>query len=136
MLMTLLSVETTQMVSNDSKLIILKNFKQKTWVHLYGYFLGIEFTQSSSGIVINQRKYALYILSEACMLNWSPIDTSMDPNARLLLYQGESLKDPGRYLHLVGRRNYLIVTIPDITFVVSIMIQFQNAGCDSNWDAI
>lgn len=44
------------------------------------YFLGIEVAQSSSGIAINQRKYALDILTETGMLDCRPIDTPMDPN--------------------------------------------------------
>lgn len=46
------------------------------------------------------------------------------------------MKDPGRYRRLVGRLNYLTVTRPDITFVVSIVNQFLNAPCDSHWDAV
>ncbi|PNX62010.1 putative copia-type protein, partial [Trifolium pratense] len=84
------------------------------------YFLGIEVAQSSSGIAINQRKYALDILSETGMLDCLPIDTPMDPNVKLLPSQGEPLKDPGRYRRLVGRLNYLTVTRLDITFAVSI----------------
>ncbi|GAU43000.1 hypothetical protein TSUD_188740 [Trifolium subterraneum] len=73
------------------------------------YFLGIEVAQSSSGIAINQRKYALDILSETGMLDSRPIDTPMDPNVKLLPGQGEPLKDPGRYRRLVGRLNYLTI---------------------------
>jgi len=49
------------------------------------YFLGIEVAQSASGIVINQRKYALDILTETAMLDCHPCDTPKDPNIKLLL---------------------------------------------------
>ncbi|RVW51674.1 Retrovirus-related Pol polyprotein from transposon RE1 [Vitis vinifera] len=49
------------------------------------YFLGLEIAQSSSGVVMSQRKYALDILEET----------------------GEPLRDPGRYRRLVGKLNYL-----------------------------
>ena len=39
------------------------------------YFLGIEIAQSSSGVVLSQRKYALDILKEIDMLDCTPIDT-------------------------------------------------------------
>jgi hypothetical protein len=60
----------------------------------------------------------------------------MDPNVKLVPGQGEPMKDAGRYRRLVDRLNYLTVTIPDITFAVSIVSQFLNAPCDSHWNAV
>ncbi|RVW85438.1 Retrovirus-related Pol polyprotein from transposon RE1 [Vitis vinifera] len=67
------------------------------------YFLGIEIAQSSSGVVLSQRKYALDILEETGMLDCKPVDTPMDPNVKLVPGQGEPLRDPGRYRRLVGQ---------------------------------
>ena len=55
------------------------------------------------------------------MLNCKPIDTLMDLNIKLLPGQGEPLTDPGRYQRLVGKLNYLTITRPDISFVVSVV---------------
>nr|KYP65081.1 Putative transposon Ty5-1 protein YCL074W family [Cajanus cajan] len=71
------------------------------------YFLGIEVAQSKNGIVISQRKYALDILEETGLMSSKPIDTPMDPNAKLLPSQGEPFSDPERYKKLVGKSNYL-----------------------------
>ncbi|RVW82963.1 Retrovirus-related Pol polyprotein from transposon RE2 [Vitis vinifera] len=65
------------------------------------YFLGIEIAQSSSDVVIFQRKYALDILEETGMLDCKPVDTPMDPNVKLILGQGKPLGDLGRYRRLV-----------------------------------
>ena len=73
--------------------------------------MGIEFTQSKSGVVMNKRKYALEILEETCMLDCKLIDTPMDSNVKLVLEWGEPLRDPRRYRRLVGKLNYL--TSPD-----------------------
>ncbi|RVW78786.1 Retrovirus-related Pol polyprotein from transposon TNT 1-94 [Vitis vinifera] len=70
------------------------------------YFLGIEIAQSSSGVVLSQRK------------------------------TGEPLGDPGRYRRLVGKLNYLTITRPDISFPVSVVSQFLQSPCDSHWDAV
>ncbi|RVW47771.1 Retrovirus-related Pol polyprotein from transposon TNT 1-94 [Vitis vinifera] len=51
-------------------------------------FLGIEIAQSSSGVVLSQRKYALDILEETGMLDCKPVDTPMDPNVKLVPGQG------------------------------------------------
>ncbi|RVW57623.1 Retrovirus-related Pol polyprotein from transposon RE2 [Vitis vinifera] len=70
--------------------------------------------QSSYGVVLSQRKYALDILEET----------------------GEPLGDPGRYRRLVGKLNYLTITRPDISFPVSVVSQFLQSPCDSHWDAV
>ncbi|KAJ9683174.1 hypothetical protein PVL29_018954 [Vitis rotundifolia] len=100
------------------------------------YFLGIEIAQSSSGVVLSQRKYALDILEETGMLDCKPVDTPMDPNVKLVPGQGEPLGDPGRYRRLVGKLNYLTITRPDISFPVSVVSQFLQSPCDSHWNAV
>ena len=82
----------------------IQNLKQHLITHFQikdlgklKYFLGIEIAQSSSGVVLSQRKYALDILEETGMLDCKPVDTPMDPNVKLILGQGEPLRDPGRY---------------------------------------
>ncbi|XP_019150387.1 PREDICTED: uncharacterized protein LOC109147209 [Ipomoea nil] len=99
------------------------------------YFLGIEVAQSSSGIVISQRKYALDILEETGMLDCRPVDNPMDPNVKLLPGQGEPLLDRERYRRLIGKLNYLTITRPDISFAVSVLSQFLENPCDTHWDA-
>ncbi|RVW14708.1 Retrovirus-related Pol polyprotein from transposon RE1 [Vitis vinifera] len=98
--------------------------------------LGIEIAQSSSGVVLSQRKYALDILEETGKLDCKPVDTPMDPNVKLVPGQGEPLGDPGRYRRLVGKLNYLTITRPDISFPVSVVSQFLQSPCDSHWDAV
>jgi len=86
------------------------------------YFLGIEVAQSSTGIVISQRKYALDILEEIGLMNSKSVDTSMDPSVKLLPNQGEPLSDPEKYKRLVGKLNYLTITRPDISLAVSVVM--------------
>ncbi|KAF3613481.1 hypothetical protein FXO38_36222 [Capsicum annuum] len=68
--------------------------------------------------------YALDILEATRMIGCRPIDTCMDPNAKLLPGQGESLSDPEIFRRLVEKLNYLTVTRPDISF--SAMIPRQS----------
>ena len=86
------------------------------------YFLGIEIAQSSSGVVLSQRKYALDILEETSMLDCKSVDTPMDPNVKLVLGQGESLGDP----------ELPTITRLDISFPVSVVNQFLQPPCDSH----
>ncbi|RVW91338.1 Retrovirus-related Pol polyprotein from transposon RE1 [Vitis vinifera] len=100
------------------------------------YFLGIEIAQSSSGVVLSQRKYALNILEETGMLDCKPVDTPIDPNVKLIPGQGEPLGDPRRYRRLVGKLNYLIITRPDISFPISVVSQSLQSPCDSHLDVV
>jgi len=59
--------------------------------------LGIEVEQSNNGIVISQRKYSLDILEETGLMNSKYVDTSMDPNVKLLPSKGEPLSDPKKH---------------------------------------
>ena len=96
----------------------------------------IEIAQSSSGVVLSQRKYALDIFEETGMLDCKLVDTPMDPNVKLVPGQGESLGDPRRYRRLVGKLNYLTITWPDISFLVSVVSQFLQSPCNSHWDVV
>ncbi|KAJ9674602.1 hypothetical protein PVL29_023878 [Vitis rotundifolia] len=134
-------VDNIVITGNDQNSI--QNLKQHIFTHFQTkdlgklkYFLGIEIAQSSSGVVLSQRKYALDILEETGMLDCKPVDTPMDPNVKLIPGQGEPLGDPGRYRRLVGKLNYLTITRPDISFPVSVVSQFLQSPCDSHWDAV
>ena len=70
----------------------IQKLKQHLFTHFQSkdlgklnYFLKIEIAQSSSSVVMSQRKYALDILEEIGMLDYKPVDTPMDPNVKLVL---------------------------------------------------
>jgi hypothetical protein len=69
--------------------------------------LGIEVAQSKNGIVSSQRKHAMDILEETGLLGSKLVDTSMDPNTKLLPNQEEPLSNLERDRRLVGKLNYL-----------------------------
>ena len=48
-------------------------------------------------MVISQKKYTFDILANTSMLNCKLVDTPMDPNVKLVLSQGEPLRDLKRY---------------------------------------
>lgn len=69
-------------VRNDLK----KKFKMKDLGELR-YFLGIEFSRSKVGIVMNQRKYALELVSEMGLAGSKPVSTSSEFNQKLTSLQ-------------------------------------------------
>ena len=68
------------------------------------------------------------------MLDCKPVDTPMNPNVKLVLGQGEPLRDPMRYRRLIRRLNYLTITRPDISFPMSVVSRSLQSPCDSHWD--
>ncbi|KAJ9561711.1 hypothetical protein OSB04_006871 [Centaurea solstitialis] len=99
------------------------------------YFLGIEVFRFPQGILISQRKYVLNMLTKYGLLGCKPVDTPMLPTKKLLLEDGDPMKDPKRYKRLVGKLNYLTVTLPDISFTVSVLSQFMATPHTRHWDA-
>ncbi|RVW44084.1 putative mitochondrial protein [Vitis vinifera] len=78
------------------------------------YFLGIEIAQSSSGVVLSQRKYALDILEETGGAFRRPREISTARRQIELSHHYSS----------------------DISFPVSVVSQFLQSPCDSHWDAV
>ncbi|RVW73952.1 Retrovirus-related Pol polyprotein from transposon RE1 [Vitis vinifera] len=104
------------------------------------YFLGIEIVQSSSGVVLSQRKYALDILEETGMLDCKPVDTPMDQMSNLYQDRG-AFRRSWEISRLVGKLNYLTITRPDISFPHTGQgVLYKNRGhtqvvgyTDANW---
>ena len=76
--------------------------------------------------------YTLDILTDTGMLDCKPENTPMDSNVKLVSSRGKLLRDPGRYLRLVVKLNYFIITRPDISFPMSVVNQFLQSPCDSH----
>lgn len=91
------------------------------------YFLGMEVARNKTGLSICQRKYTIDLLKETGMLGARPVESPMDPNAKLEIKPDDTPVDKGRYLRLVGRLIYLSHTRPDIAFAVSCGSHFMHS---------
>ena len=78
----------------------------------------------------------LDILEETGLLRSKPVETPMDLNVKLYEDQGKLLSNPERYCRLVGKLNYLTITRPDISFVVSVLSQFMKDPHLPHWEAV
>lgn len=58
------------------------------------YFLGLELTQSSNGMFLNQRKYIKDLIADVALQNVKVVSTPMIKNLRLNFKDGELLPDP------------------------------------------
>jgi hypothetical protein len=70
------------------------------------------------------------------LLGACPVEVPMDPNQKLLKDEGELFEDHVWYHRLVGKLNYLTVTRPDISYIVSVVSQFMKAHRVSHWKAV
>jgi hypothetical protein len=91
------------------------------------YFLGLQVTRSSSGLYLNQAKYAHDLLKKHNMLTSKPAKSPSCPNTRLCHHEGDPLPDPHGYRSLVGALHYLTFTRPDISFSIHQVCQYMSA---------
>jgi hypothetical protein len=91
------------------------------------YFLGLQVTRDSSGLYLNQAKYANDLLKKHNMLDSKPAKSPSCPNTRLSLHEGDPLPNPHGYRSLVGALHYLRFTRSYISFSVHQVCQYMSA---------
>jgi histone deacetylase 1/2 len=102
------------------------------------YFLGIEVSPISNGIVLSQGKYINDILRRTGMKNCKPANTPMSTTDKLSAYDGTPLgpKDATHFRSVVGALQYLTLTRPDISFVVNKVCQYLHKPTSVHWTAV
>jgi len=76
------------------------------------HFLEIEVAYQKHGLLLSQRKYALYLLEKTGLLGCKPTSTPMKANVHLWCDSSHPLDDPGQYKMLIEKLIYLTVTRP------------------------
>jgi len=99
------------------------------------YFLGIEVTPTSKGLMNNQHKYTLDILICAGMSTCKPVDTPVSASKSGLL-TSEPFSDSTRFRQIIGALQYLTFTRSDICYAVNMVCQFMHAPTASHWAAV
>ncbi|XP_021823979.1 uncharacterized protein LOC110765210 [Prunus avium] len=100
------------------------------------YFLGLQVQYTSTGIHVNQSKYATDLLLKAGMTQCKPCSTPCLPTSKLLKFDGTPLSDPTFYQSLVGGLQYLTFSRPNIAFVVNTLCQFMHVPTDTHFAAV
>ncbi|XP_039015557.1 uncharacterized mitochondrial protein AtMg00810-like [Hibiscus syriacus] len=90
----------------------------------------MEVARSKEGIVINQRKYILDLLSETGMKGCKPAETPIEANLKLRRKELGSPVNKEQYQRLVAKLIYLSLTRPDIVFPVSIDLSWASELTD------
>jgi len=103
----LVYVDDVVLTSNDiSEIQMVKNhlhdkFHIKDLDHLK-YFLGLEVVRSPQGLILNQRKYCLDLISKAGLLGCKHAPSPSDPATKLHADERVLLSDPSSYCRLIG----------------------------------
>ena len=82
---------------------------------------------TTNGLYITQAKYASDLLSRVGLTDNKTFDTLVEFNAHLTPSGGKPLSNPSLYKRLVGSLVYLIVTHPEISYVVHQVSQYLSA---------
>ncbi|CAN0870467.1 Retrovirus-related Pol polyprotein from transposon TNT 1-94 [Linum grandiflorum] len=118
----ILSGSDTQGIS-EIRSILSSQFKLKELGEL-SYFLGLQVSRSSKGILVSQQKYISDLLAMARLSDCRPCSTPMELNLKLSTAHGDPVPDPTLYRRLVGSLVYLTSTRPDLSYAVQVVSQF------------
>lgn len=102
---------------------------------LLHYFLGIEISQSNSGITLAQPKYALDLLVRFHMADCKPSPTPFLSGVKLEVDCSTPLVDATLYRQLVSSLIYLTHSRPDISFAVGMVLRFMQEPHELHWKA-
>ncbi|GJV28832.1 putative reverse transcriptase domain-containing protein [Tanacetum coccineum] len=92
---------------------------------LMSFFLGLQISQSSRGIFINQSKYASEIVKKYGMLTSDSVDTPMVEKSNLDKdLQGTPI-DATLYRGMIGSLMYLTSSRPDLIYAVCLCARYQ-----------
>ncbi len=107
----------------DLKKFLKQKFEMKDLGELR-YFLGIEVIQSTKGIWLLQRQYALNKLSKYGMTGCKSISIPLKQNVKLSANEGNLVKDTTMYRRIVGSLIYMTITRPNLSYAIKVVSQF------------
>ncbi|XP_050897603.1 uncharacterized mitochondrial protein AtMg00810-like [Lathyrus oleraceus] len=107
----------------DFKGDLSKDFEISDLGHI-SYFIGIEFYNSTRGLMMHQRRYAGEILKIFEMEDCNSTLTPAEPRLQLLKNSKEDDVDLTQYIRLIGSLRYLCHKMPDLTYNVCMVSRF------------
>jgi len=99
---------------------LMKEFEMNDLGKL-SYFLGIEFTQTKSGVIMHQTKYTRDLLKKFNIEQSNPTTTPAETGMKLEHSPDEEGVNPAVYRSIVGSLRYLCNTRPDLSFSVGVV---------------
>ena len=130
----IISIYVDDMLVTGSNTRMISEFKKEmadvfemSYLGHMTYFLGMEISQSSTGIFISQRKYAFDLLKKFKMDRSKAISTPLVQNEKLSKVDKGDEVDPSYYRSLVGSLLYLTSSRPDLMFATSVLSRYMQS---------
>ncbi|GKB12111.1 retrovirus-related pol polyprotein from transposon TNT 1-94 [Tanacetum coccineum] len=117
------SSTTTKLCDHFSEIMCSK-FKMSMMGKI-SFFLGLQISQSSRGIFLNQSKYALESLKKYGMESCDPVDTPMVEKSKIDEDTLGKVIDPTHYHGMVSTLMYLTSSKPDLVYAVCVCARYQ-----------
>jgi hypothetical protein len=100
------------------------------------YFLGVQVRRTKEGFFLHQQHYAEDVLQRAGMLNCKPAATPVDTKAKISATDGALMEDTTFYRSIAGALQYLVLTRPDLAYVVQQACLHMHQPRDVHWNFI
>jgi len=120
-----------QLISNLSACFALKDLGP---LH---FFLGVQVTRlRNGGLHLSQQKYINELLHRTKMDVAKPLPTPMQTNLHLQKYASSAMHDPSLFRSVVGALQYVLITRPELSYVVNKVCQYMHSPQDHHWKAV
>ncbi|WVZ04084.1 hypothetical protein V8G54_024890 [Vigna mungo] len=90
------------------------------------YFLGMEFTYTTAGLVLHQRKYAGELLKRLNMKECNAARSPMEANLKLIKDESEEDADETKFKQIIGSLRFLCSSRPDLALCVGVISRFMS----------
>lgn len=141
--MTIVAVYADDIVitsNNDAEIQNIKSHLDQVFsiknLGLLHFFLGIEVSYTTEGILLSQEKFTKELLKDCGLESTKPAVTPLLVGLKLLTTGGNYLHDPSVYRRLIGKLNFLTNTRPNLSYIVQTLSQFMQAPTDRHWAAL
>lgn len=100
------------------------------------FFLGLELTYSTNGIIVTQTKFTKELLRACNIPTLKPHITPLPLHHKLSATDSPLYPNPTLYRSLVGKLNFLTHTRPDLSYSVQALSQHMQSPAVAHFDAL